>query len=84
MNWISINKEKPKLGQGVLIALNTGLITIAYRTKEVKEGYNKEYSWQLFGDKETHLWVSENDFVTHWQPLPSPPKEAYKGKEEAK
>jgi len=71
--WISIFKESPEFGQGVLVALNTGLITVAYRTKQVNKGYNQKYSWQLFGDKEVSLGVSEDDYITHWMPLPKIP-----------
>ena len=72
--WIERVKKLPEWGQGVLVALNTGLITIAYRTKDVSEGFNQEYSWQLFGDKETSLSVGKDDYVTHWMPLPTAPK----------
>jgi len=66
-NWISILDEEPKAGQGVLIALNTGLITVGYRKLK-----KNSHDWQVFGSLE-FLGLVKDDYVTHWMPLPSPP-----------
>lgn len=68
-HWIDILKVEPAAGQAVLVALNTGLITVGYR-KLKKNSHN----WQLFGDIDVSLVVNtETDFVTHWMLLPDPP-----------
>lgn len=66
--WISKNKCLPEFGQGVLIALSNGFITIGYRKKKPRS-----YDWQLFGDRDVSLAVGEDDYVTHWMPLPEVP-----------
>jgi len=63
--WINIDKTKPERGKGVMILLKSGFITIGYRKKD-------ELAWQLFGNK--NIYVKDNDYVTHWMPLPAPPK----------
>ena len=65
--WIDILKEEPPAGQGVLIALSTGLITIGYRKLK-----KNSHDWQIFGSME-FLGLCQDDFVTHWMPLPEPP-----------
>ncbi len=68
-NWIDILKEEPTAGKGVLIALNSGLITIGYRRLK-----KNSHDWQLFGDIDVSLVVNpKTDFVTHWMPLPMHP-----------
>lgn len=66
--WISIDDKKPNIKEGVLVCLNNGFITVAYLV-ETEIAYN----WQIFGDLDTFL-VDKKDKVTHWMPLPEPPK----------
>ena len=63
--WINLLHKLPIQGQGVLVALSSGAITIAYLT------FNKE--WQLFGDINKSLVLSDDDYITHWMPLPTTP-----------
>lgn len=65
--WISVRDNLPPIMQGVLVAFKSGLITIAYRTFE--DGYK---IWRLFGDIAA-IFDLENEEVTHWRELPTPP-----------
>lgn len=67
-NWISVLDQTPPGGQGVLIALNTGLITVGYRKLK-----HNSHDWQLFGDIDFMGVDKNNDYVTHWMQLPAPP-----------
>lgn len=75
MEWISVYKQLPAFGRGVLVAIDTGAITIAFRTEDTNPGYRKEYAWQLFGDKYKTFGLDDLSFnqITHWMPLPEPP-----------
>jgi len=66
--WKAAKVELPEYGQGVLICLNTGLITIGYRIKGVSSR-----DWQIFGDTDISLVIEDGDYITHWKPLPQPP-----------
>ena len=77
--WISVEDEYPKDGQEVNILLNTGEVRIAlhelgtpsgscftkghYFTGDIYHIDGAEYNCSIYGDD-----------VTHWQPLPEPPK----------
>lgn len=77
-NWICILQRKPPEGQGVLLALNTGVITVGYR--KMKLG-GKSHNWQIFGDL-NNLGLQPYDYVTHWMPLPEPPDFKLNGRSE--
>lgn len=70
MEWISILDKMPEAGKGVLIVLNTGYITVGYR--KIKPG-GRSHNWQMFGDNDCIGVDAENDYITHWMPLPDPP-----------
>lgn len=72
--WVSVKHRLPPFGQGVLVAIDTGAITIAYRTEDTNPGYRKEYAWQLFGDKYKTFDLDDFNQITHWMTLPEPPK----------
>ncbi len=65
--WISVKKRLPLYKQVVLAYLDTGIITEAV--------YRGEY------EKDVHIFRLEltneetDGRVTHWMPLPDPPKE---------
>lgn len=63
MNWIEIKKELPKEDKPYLIhasmANGGSFIHIAW--------YNPEFGWSLLSER----WI---DVITHWMPLPQPPK----------
>jgi hypothetical protein len=71
MEWIDINKEKPKQLRMVLVATNTGLIpTMAYRFKETDWFYYSICSGNFSLSTQPHIKIS------HWMPLPELPKKA--------
>ena len=57
--WISVKDRLPEMEQDVLVADN-GFIAV----------------WTFYGDywEDSHGWWQEFDEVTHWMPLPEPPK----------
>ena len=57
--WISVKDRLPEKEQDVLVADN-GFIAV----------------WTFYGDywEDSHGWWQEFDEVTHWMPLPEPPK----------
>lgn len=71
--WISVNDELPELGLGVLVAIDTGSITVAYRSNKTSPGYSREYAWQLFGHRDDNFGITDANQITHWMPLPPLP-----------
>lgn len=70
MNWIStMDRRQPEMGKGVLVYLKSGFITVAYKKRREEPNVTV---WQLFGD--TEGIIDEKDKITHWMPLPEPPK----------
>lgn len=81
--WISVEDRYPENGQEVNILLNTGEVRIAlheagtpggsdftkghYFTGDIYHIDGAEYNCSLYGDN-----------VTHWQPLPTPPRQGDK------
>lgn len=66
MDWISVNNGLPKQGKNVLVfALSPYIGTTEIAIDRLEEGENKPV-WLYM-----HGWYT----VTHWQPLPEPPKE---------
>ena len=78
--WISVKDHTPKLGQTVIMFTNLG-IYIGHWTSEFiisDEGlYVAKKVPRLKGSlllcDVCHHW-EEGGFVTHWMPLPEPPK----------
>ena len=66
MSWISVDIEKPKVGEWVLIRVSCF------------DYHNVEQGMYRGDDRWVNCWYStrHNDLypVTHWQPLPDPPK----------
>ena len=71
--WIPVEEGLPELGQGILVLLRSGLITVGYRSQT-----DRGFAWQLFGDVHTIIDLLR-DAVTHHQPLPQPPKQKSDG-----
>ena len=65
MEWISIKDRLPEVGKRVLVYTEMNVIRID-RLRLIKNGKRKAATW------ESSLYVE----VTHWMPLPEPPKEA--------
>ena len=59
--WISVTDEMPKLGQRVMAFCRAGILTFLRYDGEV---------WFEMSSRNEYLL----SFVTHWQPLPEPPK----------
>jgi hypothetical protein len=62
MEWISVKERLPKESGDYLIT-DTGTCFVSYFDVE-------EQKWEFFG---VEFWKHEE--VTHWMPLPEPPKE---------
>jgi hypothetical protein len=62
-NWIPISKELPNNGMRVIVCLEGGFVCESYRKGEKWERYKNGSFEELMGQ-----------YVTYWQPLPSPPK----------
>lgn len=67
MKWISILDEEPTAGQGVLVSLSNGFISVGYRALK-----KNSHDWQLFAPLDI-LDANDDEYVTHWMPLPEPP-----------
>lgn len=63
--WISVEDRLPELDKEVLVAWTDGVIGFAMR---IESKYHEErWNWDPVAFGET---------ITHWQPLPEPPKAA--------
>jgi len=62
-SWIDVNIRLPEKGGEFLVYTLTRIITIVW--------YNRTEGWHEFGGKIDDYW---NRHVTHWMPLPEPPK----------
>jgi hypothetical protein len=63
MGWISVEDRQPELDKEVLVAWTDGVI-----------GFARRFNPQNSGER----WdtTASNATITHWQPLPEPPKTA--------
>lgn len=62
--WISVEDKLPELNKEVLVAWTDGVIGFASRIKsECKE---ERWNWDIA--------ALFDETITHWQPLPEPPK----------
>ena len=75
--WISVEERLPEIGQMVVLMdinryANNGELKVD-NEHVVQAGYLNEFRtkyWSVYGERSLCL-----DAFTHWQPLPSPPKE---------
>lgn len=63
--WVSVDERLPEIGIGIILHLDSGYIGTGYRSKS-ENNYN---IWYLFQEDLNF----ENDKLTHWMPLPTPP-----------
>jgi hypothetical protein len=66
--WISVNEKLPETNCNVLVCKTNGLLTIMSFHKEFETGLRR-FHWWGFGQ-----WINQHHQVTHWMPLPEPPK----------
>lgn len=66
-NWISVDERLPELEEGVK---NTSIEVIMFsESNEFYLGYYNFYNKNWYYDGN---WIGDD--ITHWQPLPKPPK----------
>ena len=63
-NWIPVTVRLPEKEQCCLVVLNNRTVDFCF--------YTKRFGFGMYLAKK---WESANDEVTHWMPLPEPPKE---------
>lgn len=84
--WISTKERMPSLYKAVLAFHKKHGIVFGYRWLDYEESEDgpAEYCWEfqegnsIPGKDSTLLWsehwVAEDEYITHWMPLPKPPK----------
>lgn len=73
--WISVEERVPEVGEDVLTLSATGAARVMHLNKS-------GYDWSVEVSR-WHGFLMPRDSVTHWMPLPEPPKEATKDGSEA-
>lgn len=80
-DWISVDERLPPYGQEVLLFIQTKLRNVDYDTdKEIGDSYVcKEKAIGCIKNNDLWLNYDQDGFysvsdVTHWMPLPEPPK----------
>lgn len=70
--WISVKDRLPKRGERVLSYLDFSKIPELKWENTVADNI---YNGVLVGSNpRKHIWEWQGDCVTHWMPLPEPPK----------
>ena len=67
--WIPVTERLPEDDETVLILCKTGKMFVGYR----KQLYGGEYVWRILTARDSTKKITQ--IVTHWMPLPEPPKE---------
>ena len=68
MKWISVTDRLPKVGGDYLVVDLDGCQAVLPYSSRIKR-WNED----MHGEKIIDYW--DTDEVTHWMPLPEPPKE---------
>ena len=73
-NWVSVDERLPKIGDEILASINYEL---PFSTTYIEDGYfrNAEYVDGVLEDYENECVGDYSKLITHWQPLPSKPKD---------
>lgn len=66
--WISVEDGLPDYNYEVLVLKSNGLIVVMSYHAPFDFGKRK-FHWWAFGK-----WIDQHSQVTHWMPLPDPPK----------
>lgn len=79
--WISVEKRVPDVSDNYLCYLTTGDMEVVYFDRKIEDDeYNNDFPFGLWNTYpsddggECREWIEIME-VTHWQPLPEPPKE---------
>ena len=67
--WIPVTERLPEDEEAVLILCKIGKMFVGYR----KQLYGGEYVWRILTARDSTKEITQ--IVTHWMPLPEPPKE---------
>ena len=60
--WVSVKERLPETIDDYLVYIQKPELKVRYRALETFDGDGG--------------WCGQNEFITHWQPLPDPPNEA--------
>ena len=69
MQWINVKERRPKLDEPVIVSTKCGNVFEAIRIRRNKLTYWTNAVWQYLPMQE------HTGAVTHWMPMPKPPKE---------
>ena len=73
MTWISVEERLPEYDKSVLAKMTYG--QPSYLVVALKAVTSKGAAWEEYKRSESTDELSHVGCVTHWQPLPEPPKE---------
>lgn len=74
MQWISVKDKLPESDHGVLVAVSGRVGNITLIDAIEIGSFDRDEGWIL------EMWPDwEGPTITHWMPLPEPPKEANDG-----
>lgn len=74
IDWISIKDRLPEAGTLVVI-LHDDAMNLNHRKPPVYFGRHNGKYWLQVTDHSDVMWPSHIAQVSHWMPLPAPPKE---------
>jgi len=75
MNWIKVSDRLPQLGEEVNVYIPSHH-AVRSLSRGIRWEGDSEYFWRnAYGGDNYHAM----EMITHWRPLPEPPKEANNG-----
>lgn len=73
--WISINERVPEGYRDVIVHVKDGAVFMAKFNSALIEPWRWKFYFEDVGLSHPHPEMRGAHTVTHWMPLPSPPKE---------
>lgn len=73
--WISVEDRLPKDGQNILVIQNPKTTSTKEPLFSKFEIFEEKHAFRAISDKPHNRYTGFWVHITHWQPLPSPPKE---------
>ena len=70
--WISVEERLPRGANGIDFCV---LVLVYTQEQCITAGWNNDGTWHLINWDNDFITEHSADFVTHWMPLPEPPKE---------